>query len=243
MDATGRRRAIVLAVAALALTAGCAGFGGGIDRSALDDPASYDWNRSANATYDVMKDKSFSAILEINNRSQVQLYRHGEFRGDRPVTPAALRFRYPNGTVVNASAITVSIRNSRTVVEPPARHGKLAFTGDAATKHFGIRVTVRGSHEVILPPNMRVGVFLFGSVDPGGYQRTIRNDRVHLRWADLDNGAISVRYYLERDFYLFSALVAFLLAAAVVGVALFQLEIRRLRSRREDVALDVDQED
>lgn len=236
-----RQALAALVLALLAGTAGCGALtGGDIDRSKLDDEATYDWDVDANATYDVPGDGQYRAVLRVQNRSEIQVYGHSQLEGDTPVSVAAVKFRYPNGTVVNASAMTIEVNSGRTVIEPPARHGKLAYSAPSAPKQFGAPVAVDGTHEVTLPPNMRVSAFLFGYVQPGGAETTLRDDRVTIRWDDLDDGSISVRYYLARDFYIFAGFVALLLLVGVVGVVRYRLQIRRLEREREESDIDME---
>lgn len=235
-----RRRVAVLAVVALALLSGCAG--GGIDRSALAEEATYDFDREATVTIDV-QGRQYHALYDVGEveADQIALSWHSEFRGRQPLSISAVQFRYPNGTVVGADAITVEQRNSRTVVEFPAENGTLAYTAGGGAKTVGTPVTVEGSYEVILPAGMRVGVPLFASVSPGGYEATLADGRVHLRWSETPGGDVSVRYFLERDFYLFTGMVAVLLVVGLVGTVYYRLQIRELERRRTETDLDVEE--
>lgn len=227
-----RRLAAVAALVALAMLAGCGG--GGIDRAALSENATYDWNTTANATYDVSDDGEFTAVLNLQNRSSVAAYQYDRFGDETPMQLSAVKFRYRNGTVVDAAALTVETDSGRTVVQAPRSNGTLAFTASHGSKRFVVPTAVSGSHVVSLPSGMRVSVPLFGHVRPGGYETTLSDDRVRIRWDDVEAGTtIDVQYYLGRDVYIFLGLVSVLFGIAVAGVIRFRLQIRRLERERE----------
>jgi uncharacterized protein HemX len=52
-----------------------------------------------------------------------------------------------------------------------------------------------------------------------------------------------VRYYLQRDLYLFGGLLALMLVVGAGGAGYYYLQIRETVRRREEVGLDVDVED
>jgi hypothetical protein len=221
-----RRRALIgLAVVALALTAGC--FGGGVDEEALAEDRSYDWNTSADVTVDVGSDE-YKAVFEVRNGDTLEVYRLDQIGGEQPVPIRGVRFRYPNGTVVGPERIGVEQDGDRTVLSPPGNSGQLAYSAPTLPKRFAIPVLVEGSYEVILPAETRVTGFLLGSVSPGSYERTIQDDRVHLRWTDTPSNQIQLEYYLVRDRYIFYGLVALLAVLAVAGVIYYRLQIRSL---------------
>lgn len=228
-----RRRSAAVALLLLAVLAGCSG-GGGVDRSALNESADYDFNRSATVTYDIT-DHSHAAIVNVTaaNQTAFELYLHAELTGKYPLSVSALQFRYPNGTVVGAEAFTVDRKNSETVIVPPAENGTMAFTADVSDSHLERPVLAEGSHEVILPRGMDIAVPVFGDVSPGSYTATTEDDRVHLRWAEAPSGSLSVEYYLERDFWLFTGLIGVLTVLGLVGVAYFRYQIRVLERQRE----------
>lgn len=245
-----RRRALLLAaVAALALSAGCAGvFGGGAPSSEqVNRNATYRWDTTANVTVTVLEGGTeYQAVLRVGNRTSVPAYTHGEIEGDQPLDVAAVRYRYPNGTVVRPNGSTLAVRHegSRAVIDVPQRGGRLAYTAPATPKQVRLQTVTEGSHEVILPPAMRTEAFLFGSVAPGGYETSVDDrNRLHLTWEEVRGGSIDVRYYLERDFYIFAGFAALAALVAVGGAVYYRLQIRRLERRREAVGLDVEGED
>lgn len=235
-----RRTLALLGLAALAALAGCTGFGGGVDEQRLAADASYDWDTTADVTVTV-EGGEYRAVYDVENGTTVEAFRREALGGRTPVDVAAVQFRYPNGTVVNASAIDVEQADSRVVVRPPADEGQLAYSAPADGSRFGLPVTVSGSYEVVLPPGRHVSNPVFGDVSPGGYDlSTDDRNRVHLRWDRLEEGSIAVRSYLQRDLYLFAALLGALVVVSLGGLAYFRLQIRRLERRREEAGLDVD---
>jgi len=224
-----------LLCALLAAGAGCAALGGGgaVDRDALNQSASYDWDTNATVTYNLTGGQ-YRGVLNVSADETVPVYIVTEIEGERPITISGLRFRYPNGTVANASAVEVEETDSRVVLTPPSA-GQIAYTAPAGEKTFTAPSAINGSYEVVLPDGMRVGAFLFSSVSPGGYATDTNEatNRMTVRWERLDGGLIDVRYYLERDVDLFLGLVTLLAGAAAGGVIYFRRQIRALERQRE----------
>jgi hypothetical protein len=224
--------------------AGCGGLGSSVDEERLAQNQSYDWDTNATVTYNVTGDR-YHAVVNVTGEEPIPVYRHSEVEGRQPVPIAALKFRYPNGTVVGADAVGVVEKSERLLLDPPAQRGQIAYSAPNPGKRFGASAGVSGSYEVILPRQIRVRAFLFGSVSPGGYERTLdaETGRVHLRWAELSETSIQVNYYLARDFDIFVALVAVGAAVAVIGVLYYRRQLHRLRVRREEMGIDVESED
>lgn len=224
--------------------AGCGGLGSSVDEGRLAQNQSYDWDTDATVTYNVTGDR-YHAVVNVTGEKPIPVYRHSEVEGRQPVPIAALKFRYPNGTVVGSDAVKVVEESDRLLLHPPSERGQLAYSAPNPGKRFGAGAGVSGSYEVILPRQMRVQAFLFGSVSPGGYERTLDSDtgRVHLRWADLGGTSIEVNYYLARDFDIFVGLVAVCAVVAVLGVLYYRRQLHRLKARRQEMGLDVESED
>lgn len=227
---------VALALAVLAATAGC--LGGGVDEAALAEHATYDWNVSAAVTYNVTGTQ-YHAVYRITEGETVEVYRRDDIGGEQPVSISALQFRYPNGTVVNASAMDVRREGQRTHVTPPADEGLLAYTARTGPKSFGTPVLHDGSHEVVLPANMRAGIPILSTVSPGGYERRFADGRVHLVWEETPSDGIHTTYYLQRDLYLFAGLITGLVLLAGGGVVYFRLRIRELERTRRETGPDV----
>ncbi|MXR20625.1 DUF5803 family protein [Halobacterium bonnevillei] len=230
---------LAVAVVLLAVTAGCLGGGPTPSDDDLQEDATYDWDTDADVTV-VVEGEEYKTVATVEDTGKVRLARSSGFGGRNPLFISAVQFRYPNGTVVGADAIDVSSKDQRTVVELPADNGTLAYTSNAGSRSATIPLDFEGSHEVVLPAAMRVSFPLFGSVDPGGYEKTVEDNRVHLRWDSLSNATIEVDFYLERDLYLFGGIIGVLAVAALAGVAYYRLRIRRLEQEREQAGLDVE---
>lgn len=226
----------------LAATAGCTGAfgGGGIDRTALAANQTYDWDTSANATLSVQRD-GVLAVYAVESRSTVEVYAFQRFNNERAITPGAVRFRYPNGTVVGPEAMSFSRANSRTVVELPANEGQLAMTLPKSGKRVRLPVLVEGSHELVLPRNAEVRYFLLGRVVPPADERFVGTDgRVHLVWDEVGRNRLVVEYYLDRDLAIFAVVAALASLLTVGGLVYFWLQLRELRERRQQVAWEDD---
>lgn len=239
-----RRAAAVLVLGALVVLSGCTAFGGGeVNTQRLGEDASYEWSSETDARV-VIDGNEYTAVYRFENRTEVELFRFFRLNNKRPLNAAGLKFRYANGTVVNHTAMNVEKTRTRLVVTLPAPEGQLAYTAPTHGKRLRLPVIIDGgSYEVVLPPGTRVQYFLFGRVSPGDYERSMEDERVHLRWSAVDRDRIVVRYYLQRDLYLFGGLFATGLAVAIGGIAYFVLRLRRLKERREEVGLDVDMGD
>jgi len=256
----------VLAVGALVFVlflSGCLGLGGGgeIDEEDLTTNAEYDWDTNATATYDVttasllsFSSNDYKAIITVENRSTLSLHRNTLFRGDQSVSIEGLQFRFPNGTVVNATHgnLTAVEGSDETEIQLPVENGTVGYTGNwgGATRAWGgsprtlrLQTPVEGSHEVVMPDGARTDIPLFSLTSPGGHQTTVEDNRAHLYWEELDSGSITVRYYLVRDLYLFVGLFALIGLVGLGGAVYYYRGIQRAREKRTEVGLDVEQED
>lgn len=246
-----RRRIAALAMLLLlTVSAGCTSlFGPGeISDEQLNEEATYDWDRDAQVTLDIHTD-NYTAIYRFENRSsrELKVYGRGTLGLERPLDVQAVRYRYPNGTVVAPSdtdALTVSQSRERLTISLPQANGSLAYTVPKNGKSVSTPVFVDGaSYEVIVPPKTDVAVPLLGKVRPGGYTTEDVDGRIHIRWDEVTANAISVRYYLDRDLLIFGALAGVLAIAGVIGAGYYLLQIRELERRREEVGLDVDSDE
>jgi hypothetical protein len=247
-----------LAVAAMALTAGCFGLGGGSvsDERLDEEPAApYVWNASTDVYIEVTANARFTAVYTVpSDRGTVELYRSDGFGGRNAIPVSAVRYRYPNGTVVSGSSFAErggEVRRTRDAVVvtlptdgPGGEGGKLAFTSSSTPKRFTLPVFVEGTYEVVLPPDRSVSFPVFGSVRPGGYQTREVDDRVHITWSEaVTSRSLAVQFYLERDLTVFGAAVAVLLVVGAAGLLRYQRQIRRLEEQRQELGLDVETED
>jgi len=235
---------LVVAVAAMAATAGCTGTGGVSDQQ-LAQNATYDWgaNAAANATvYVNATGGHYRAVVNVTgaNKSTLTFAQRSELGGTNPIPISAVQFRYQNGTVVNASTIQVSQSSGAVTVTLPDERGQFAYTAPTGSRSFAVPVVLsKVSYEVVLPTSMRTDIPIVASVSPGGYERTVSGDRVHLHWSRVTAETVSVQYYLLRDVLLFGGLLALGALIAIGGVVYYRRQIRRLEREREEQGLDV----
>jgi len=233
---------LVLAFVALA---GCSSIlGPGADGAGDAANASYDWETGGtNATINVTGG-SYKAVYEVSNETTFPVFRRNELGQNQPLEVSALQFRYPDGRVVTAaeaSGLNTSTERERAVINLPARNGKVAFTASTQSKRFATRTFVEGSYEVTIPKGMRVDYEPLAKVSPSGYttERTA-DGRVRITWQNVDSSAVIVRYYLQRDLYLFAVGVAVSVVVAAGGALYYLRQIRDLERRRKEAGPDVD---
>lgn len=247
-----RRRALGLAsLALLSITAGCFGPGSISDESLDAEPReSYAWETDVDAHITVQDNARFRAVYRLSQR-EVELFRRDGLGGRNPLDVSAVRYRYPNGTIINGTTLEArngSIERTRDVVRvtlpqgAPAG-GRLAFTAGSTPKRFSLPTFVKGSYEVVLPPDRRVDFFLFGSVSPSPTNRTVVDGQTHIRWDDVTADSIVVQFYLQRDLTIFGAATAILFVIGTVGLLYYRRKIEALRRQREELGLDVDTDD
>ena len=248
-----RRHLLPLALVVLALTSGCAGFFGSNsvsdDRLDEEPPAPYVWDSDVNAHITLTENARFQAVYRLN-RSSVELFRRDGFGGRNAIPISAVRYRYPNGTVITGTELqarggAVDRSRSRVSITLPsgAEGGKLAFTSDSTPKRFSLPTFVNGSYAVVLPPNRRVSVFPFGKVNPGGYEVETDGDQRIIRWGSVETDSVAVQFYLQRDLYIFGGAAAVLAVVGATGLFYYKRRIDELRRQREELGLDVDTED
>jgi hypothetical protein len=247
-----RRHLLPLALVGLTVLSGCAGLFGSqpISDDRLDEepPAPYAWETDVDAHITVTENAKFQAVYRPDGTT-MELFRRDGFGGRNAIPVSAVRYRYPNGTVVTGTEVRArggEIERSRervSVVLPadaPPGEGQLAFTSSSTPKRFSLPTFVNGSYAVVLPPNRRVEVFPFGKVDPGGYEVETVGDRRVIRWASVEADAVSVQFYLQRDLLIFGAAAAGLLVVGAAGALYYRRRIEALRRQREELGLDVD---
>lgn len=252
-----RRAGALIAVALLAVTAGCAGgFTGSIsDEQLAEEPTEpYRFDADTDVSIVVTEEARFRAVYAVpTNRSEMELYRRDGFGGTNPIPVSAVRYQYPNGTVINGTEFdehggSIEQTNDAVVVTFPHDDDNwadndtavLAFTSESTPKRFSLPTFREGSYELLLPPNRSIDFFLFGNVVPNGYNATEVDNRTHIRWDDVTSRSIIVRFYLERDLLVFGGLFGVFGVVALVGVVYYRRQIERLRRRREMVDVESD---
>lgn len=238
------RRLLALAgLCALLALAGCFG-PSSISDEQLRENATYDWETDADAAYN-LTENSYQAVYNITNSSSLSIHSRDLLGVDEPVSISALQFRFTNGTVVNAThpGLAATQTQSETEIDMPAGNGSLAYTATRSGKQFATPVAVEGSQTALLPPDTRVGVPILSHVQPGGYNTSMVGDRMEIRWESVTDGGISVRYYLQRDLLIFGGLLAVALVVGAGGLVYYLRKIKRLEAIREEVGLDVDQDE
>lgn len=243
---TRRRR--LLAIAALVLAASVAGCGLGsneIDEDKLSEDATYEWNTSANATFNVTR-SSYAVILNVTNES-MEVWQRDALEGEQPVQLRSLKYRYPNGTVIDGSNdnLTATKETDQTTIEMPSARGQVAYTASRMGKTFGTPTVTNGSQEVILPPGARANIPLLSQVRPGNANKSVEDDRMTVRWGNLSKGekSINVRYYLERDLLLFGGLGGIALLVGIAGFLYYRRQVQDMESRLDELGIDVDYDD
>ncbi|MFC7072848.1 DUF5803 family protein [Halovenus rubra] len=241
-----RRVLALLALAALVFLSGCTLFGNDLDEDDLLGDKTYDWESNATATYNLTySSDSYATVLDLGNRTELSLSESDLIRGEESVGIGNLKFQFKNGTIVNAtySNLTASRGSDKTKITVPATNGTVAWTSQRSGKQWTASVLANGSHKVHLPGSARVGIPFLSQTGPDPDRSTVKDDRVTLFWSQLDDGSISVRYYLVRDLYLFGGMAG-LGMILLLGISLYYFrEIRSARKKREEVGLDVEQED
>ena len=247
-----RRVLVVCGLAVLVFLAGCSFGGGEISQDELTEEAAYDWDTNATTTYTLITGESlslsspkYSAVIEITNQTTLEVYRESTFRGDSSLGVESLQFRFTNGTVVNATHgnLTAVEGSDETAIQLPASNGSVAFKATRSGRSWSTPVYAEGSHEVTLPNGTRVGIPLLSRVDPGGYDDTVEDGRQTLYWNEIEDGSISIRFYLLRDLYIFGGIIGISVVLGIGGLVYYLRQIREAKKKREDVGLDVEVDD
>jgi hypothetical protein len=261
-----RRLLAALALVALLGLTGCTSILG----NDIDDPerlsadAEYDFDTERDA-YITINPESYTAVYNVSakvtgDERTIQLWQTNALTIEKPLEISALQFRYPNGTLVRyvdgeavaisedgsrepTDALAVDNTRQRTIVHLPAEEGKLAFTTSKTGRELAIRTPIRGSYEVVLPPRGDAAIPLLSRVRPANDDREVIDGRVHLQWENLETSVLVLRWYLDRDVWLFGGLATIASAIGLVGSVYYYRKIRRARRRREEEGIDVEYDD
>jgi hypothetical protein len=239
-----RRRLLVLgAFLAVLAMAGCFG-PAEIPEDQLNENATYDWDADADAAYDLSR-SSYTAVFDLKNQSTLRVYDRDALGVETPVDLRGLRFRFQNGTVVNASHANLSaaLQQRRTEISVPAADGRVGYTAARSGKQFSTPVVVPGRQQVTMRPGARVGLPLLSQVQPGNYTTSVTDNQMTITWGNVTDTTLRVQFYLQRDVLLFSVLLLIAVTIGGGGLIYYLRQIRQLESQREEIGLDVDTED
>lgn len=231
------------------------------DPEALSADADYDFETDRDG-YVVIDREQYTAVYNVSAKvtggnGTMSFHRTDRLTIERPLELRSLQFRHPNGTVdryvdgnvtrtypdgssESVETLGVETTRQRTIVDIPADEGKIGFTTPKNGKQIAIQPPVHGSYEVALPPDTDAQLPLLSQVRPANNDRREVGDRVHLLWDDVDTSILLVRWYLDRDLWLFGGLAGVLLLGGIVGAVYYYLQIQHARVRREEYGLDTD---
>jgi hypothetical protein len=258
-----RRLLAVLALLVLVGLTGCTTLLGddAADPEALSADAEYEYDTDRDAFITVHRG-NYTAVYNVSAKvtggnGTMELYRTNALTIENPLEVRALQFRYTNGTLVRyadgeavvrredgtetpTDALAVNTTRQRTIVKLPAEEGQLAYTTPKSGKEIAVYTPVHGSYEVALPPGRDASVPLLSRTRPPNDERVVIDDRVHLRWNSVETSVLTVRWYLDRDLWLFGGLAAIAGLVGVVGAGYYYRSIQRAERRRDQEGLDVD---
>jgi len=258
-----RRLLAALALVVLVGLAGCTSILGSDagDPEALSADAEYDYDTDRDAFITVNRE-NYTAVYNVSakvtgDEDTIELWRTNALTIENPLELEGLQFRYTNGTIVryvdgeavvlrgggiqeSTDALSVETTRQRTIVHLPAEEGQLAFTTPKTGKEIAVYTPVHGSYEVALPPGRDASVPLLSRTRPSNDDRTVVDDRVHLQWEEVETSVLTVRWYLDRDLWLFGGLALIAGIAGVIGAFYYYRSIKQAKKRRDEEGLDID---
>lgn len=221
----------------------------------------------------VVNQGNYTAVYDVSPRANetIALYTTDSLSIEQPLAIRGLQYRYANGTrfpngttlrytAANASgptrvypngtrepteALAVSTTRKRTKIDLPPEPGRLAFTAPKDGKELAIRPPVNGSFELALPPNTDARLPLLSQVRPQNDGRETVGDRVVLTWENIEDPdpLLVVRWYLDRDLWLFGGLAAVAVTVGLLGAAYYYRQVQQARERRKAEGIDIDYDD
>ena len=242
-----RRLALLGLVVAMIPLGGCTTlFGPGEpDPEKLNESAEYEWNEDHNASI-VVEENQFRAVYNVGNASELRTYRQDALGQESHLEVSAVQYRYPNGTIIRAndSRLSVSQTRDRTILDVPNESGgRVAFSAPRQGKQLALPVFVGGKTELTLPPGARVGVPLLSKVSPPTDDRSVTNNRMTLFYENVTAQNMNVRYYLQRDLWIFGSILGGAIVIGTGGALYYLRQIKKLKRRREETAIDIDTDD
>lgn len=234
------------------------------DPEALSEDADYDFDTDRNASIEINRN-NYTAVYDVSakktgDNGTIELYRTDAFAIERPLELRGLQFRYPNGTVVKyvdgeqtrvypngttepTDELAVDSTRQRAIVHLPDDEGQLAFTAPKTGKRLTIETVVEGDYAVALPPNTDASIPLLSQVRPAPDDRQQVGDRVELYWENVETSVLVLRWYLDRDIWLFGGLAAIASVIGAIGAVYYYFQIQQAKELREEEGLDVDYDD
>lgn len=242
-----RRTLIVGILLVLVALSGCASLlgPGEPDPEQLNESANYTWDTSVDASITVEKN-SFEGVYNVSNSSELRVYERDALGQESYLSVSALQYRFPNGTVVNTShdGLSASQTRERTILAVPNQSGgQVGFSAPRQGKRFTTPVFTQGPTNLTLPPGARVGVPLLSKVSPQANDRSVTDNRMTLTYDNVTARNMNVRYYLQRDLLLFGSIFGGAIVLGVGGAIYYLRQIKQLKRRREETAIDIDAED
>jgi len=246
-----RRHLALVAVLAVVALSGCTGLFGPeeVDPSQLNENASYDWESDANATI-LINRTSYQSVYQLRNNTTVSVFTRDDLGREQNVPIRALRYRYPNGTVVSPanSSLSANRTGQQTTIRLPGNgSGQVAFSAPRSGKAFAVPTYLDGqSYAVTMPPGARVGIPLLSNVRPGNYETNVDSatNRMTVTWSEpVEARTLRVRYYLQRDLYIFGGVALVSVIVGTVGTVYYWRQLQEVRRRRKEAGIDMEADD
>lgn len=245
-----RHVAIIACLVFLTASAGCTGMlgldlglGGG--EVAKSENTQYNWNTSADATLTLDSD-TYRSVYKLDKR-KISVYKRS-LGQDRPVELGAVKYRYPNETVITPDekkSFSIDKSQKRTTIHVPSSDGRVAFVAEKSSKSITTPVFLDSggnngpSYEVILPPNTGASVPLLSNIRPNNHETKSIDGQIHITWGSVGADTISARYYLQRDLLIFGGITGLLTVGGAIGAVYYLVQIRKLKQLRKRVGFDM----
>ena len=249
-----RRTRGLLALVLLVTLSGCTGVFGGVSETDLDETppeGDYEWDADADVHVTIHENTTFEGVYDAEGE-ELELYRRDGFGGRNPLSVSAVRYQYPNGTVINGTTLAQrgAVDESREAVTIEFPEGDVdgdegAFTAGSSAKRFALPTFVAGDYEILLPPRRPASLPIFGRVSPAA-ARLSRPDAGHPSPApvsEVTSDSVVAQFYMPRDLRILAVVLSVAGVVTAGGVAYYLRKIRNLRARREEMGLDVDTDD